>query len=1292
MNRFIHLLLSANLLLSPSMGVIVNAKTINKSEQTQSTMTKESKQKTQLESEASEETKISSLDKPMETMENIEPPESSDLYEQRTQETPPSPKNDEDMDILKKIKEQNKPDIENSRISNKLSVKDTGKPFGEEHVFSESINVQSITPLKDVDLVIEIDQPYKGWLDEKKITTPDVYGADKATKIWVSDTKLQIVYHFPDFNDSVQLAVPIKVTSGNRVGSNPENPTIIHSYLKTEDGQQFGSSEGNAELTGKINEIGFWDDSLNSKLLSGEGELVNDGLRGWKYNTYDTELTGGKLDGMGFTVSDLTLRSPKIYLGKIEFGIFVPEDIVPVINDSQRVSFNKSTRILTYQTDQSIDNTETGNTEISFENTFSFITYKLPNNQQRTFSYTIYGVNDLDKNYRYPLSTGKNYSFVVNAVPKEEQKKVTILGDAPEDNYYIRNYGRTTVTGKVSLQSTTSDALNYSMNLTQEEDTGVTVSPKKVMVSLGAFEGSYNLYLSNDGTTNGKLLAENIKDTKFSIGISEKNYRYVLLKTNEGFHQKAAFSSITNEMVVDFSLDNKEKIYPNKESELKNFTASFTADGEQKSFRKVIAPARNIVQSNLTSDKQNVTANESFTDSINLSMNSNEYYEGRGTFLALMPEGAMLNSVTSNGEEQLYQVIHNYKESGKKAIVFYDETLDRLKSDKYYKDKKIVFSYKGTNKLAEGPLSIDYYYVLPESYQEKEKQIGYNSPSSDALDINDNGNTDEKVNKVTSNYIYRRTKELIPSISAKGSASDTFLGNSDVTKSYADKPDFDVKLELFNNFDSVSLGNLTQIVKIPKKDILNFSGVKEENDFDASLSGITLPDTSNFDVYYLTEDVQQLSTTNESDYKWTKTQPELGKVTALKFISKGSYQLNPQNSLEINFSIKATGVSEEHLDHYLNSSMIYRSGSGEYLETSSKKMQVVSAKQDLNIHLVSTNENELKEGSFDLYDAQDVFIQNYKLDNQSSIVIPDLDGGKYFIKQIEKNDNYQYLEQEQTVELSGITKNEKTSTFVNRPKAVSFGVNDSTLYLGDSWKPEDNILIKDFEGVNHSPSQNSGYDSDYTSEGTVNTLAPGQYSINYQLGTTTKKATIQVIKGLVTDPSDSGTVLEGKDGDQNINSYPDMLKINYISDLDFGKATYNYDIERGLSVRAKKDNNWKGKELSPFVNVENRRDTNGYYTISAQLTRSFTDAETHSKLKGAVLYYNLGATAYKPSETKQSVFVLQEDFPPSRVVESNRKGSKSLSFDSVQLLLPCNVYQRPGSYTAEITWSIEVGP
>ncbi|MFG5499564.1 WxL domain-containing protein [Enterococcus faecalis] len=1291
MKRVVLLLLSVNLLLSLSMGAVVNAKTISKSEQISSMMTQESKQETQLDSEAPKKTEISSFDK---TMKNVMPSESSDIYEKETQETTSEPKNVEDMDILQKIKEQNKSDIENSQISNKIVVKDTGKAFGEEHTFSESLNVQAVEPLKNVDLVIEITQPYKGWLDEDKITTPDIYGASKATYTWTSDTTLQISYHFSDFDTAINFEVPIKVTSGNRVGSNPENPTLVQSYLKTEDGRTLAPSESKGELIGKINELSVWGDSFTTELTVGKGELVEDGLRGWKYNTYDTELANGKLDGVNFTIKNLRISSPKIYLGKIIVRLTIPENIYPVIHDSKHASYDKNTRILTYQTDQSIDSTNGSTSEISFNKAFSFTTWGFPNQESRMFSYEIYGVNDLDKDYQYPLSVGKNYKFFVNAVSQEKKKIVSISASYSDqmDSYFNRNTSFGSITGKVILQSMSSQSLLYVMDLTQDKETGVAVSPNKVNVSLGDFEGSYNVYVSNDGTTNGKLLAENVTTSNFSTDIEDNDYHFVVLKANAGFRQEATFSTVTNQLTVGVKLKSKEKIYPKKDSPIKKFTANFTADGEKKSLSKSIEPAANTIRLTSTSDKHNVTNNETFTETLNLTAQQAEYYEGRGTFVALMPQTLLLDSLTVDNVKQNYKVIDNYKNTGKKAVIFYDESLDRIKNGGYSVNKKVSFSYKGNNDINDGNFTIDYYYVLPDIYQENEKRIGYSPSGVDQLDINDNENTSESVSQLTSNYVYRKTKELIPSIYAKGSATDNYLGMNDTTKSHADNPIFDIKLQLSNNFDSSPVSNITEIVKIPKKDILDFSGEKVDNAFDTFLTNITLPDPQKFDIYYLAEDAKNLSKTNEASYEWKTKQPPLRDITAIKYSSKASYQLPSQSKLEATFSIKAENVSTESLNRYLNSTMIYKSGDTEYAETAQKKMQVISAKQDLKIQLISTNGQPLNKGSFDLYDSQNVFVNNYVLNGQSSLTIPDLNGDKYTLKQTVKDDNYQYVEQNQTIELSGLEKDEKIVTIVNRPKAVSFDLHNSTLYLGDSWKPEDNILIKDYENVDHVPNESNGYRTEFVSTGTVNTQASGRYVVEYQMGTTKKTATIQVIKGLVTDPSDSETVLEGKDGDQDINGHIGMLKINYISDLDFGKATYNYENERGLSVTAKKDERWKQKDVDPFINIENRRDSNGFYTISAQLTKPFVD-ENQEKLKGATLYFENGNTSFSDADiVTDNLFVLEPDWPATRVVESNTKGSKSLSFANVELLLPGQIYQRPGHYTGEITWSIEMGP
>lgn len=191
------------------------------------------------------------------------------------------------------------------------------------------------------------------------------------------------------------------------------------------------------------------------------------------------------------------------------------------------------------------------------------------------------------------------------------------------------------------------------------------------------------------------------------------------------------------------------------------------------------------------------------------------------------------------------------------------------------------------------------------------------------------------------------------------------------------------------------------------------------------------------------------------------------------------------------------------------------------------------------------------------------------------------------------------------------------------------------------------------------------------------------------------------------DPNDPNKPIDPDDPDNGGTDNDGPLSLDYVSNIDFGRAKIN---QKTVEFLAKNDN--------PFVQVTDSREK-GSWSLTAALTKEFTNTTNGSFLKGAVMHWKNGEakstdgnSSVAPTITNKDVQLKdnsQVEFmsateAATTPVTSTGKGTWVDRFlksgaqageqtedlgdnANVTLEVPSNSAQA-GTYTGEITWTL----
>lgn len=204
---------------------------------------------------------------------------------------------------------------------------------------------------------------------------------------------------------------------------------------------------------------------------------------------------------------------------------------------------------------------------------------------------------------------------------------------------------------------------------------------------------------------------------------------------------------------------------------------------------------------------------------------------------------------------------------------------------------------------------------------------------------------------------------------------------------------------------------------------------------------------------------------------------------------------------------------------------------------------------------------------------------------------------------------------------------------------------------------------------------------------------------------------------IVTPPVKPGG--EGEDGDIEgeveipTNPSTASMKIIAVSDLDFSSKELdlggNQKVYNALPYKAtiKKDGVTSQQEMAHFVAFQDFRTDhkNNFYTISAKITKQFSQGAGKATLDGATLTYsNMSVTTAthkgrEPEAKSEETVINAIDTNPVLIQKTEGKGQGAFNInfgsiaeqtagESVKLTIPGSTSLVQGQYDAEVTWYI----
>ena len=285
--------------------------------------------------------------------------------------------------------------------------------------------------------------------------------------------------------------------------------------------------------------------------------------------------------------------------------------------------------------------------------------------------------------------------------------------------------------------------------------------------------------------------------------------------------------------------------------------------------------------------------------------------------VALLPSG--IEFVEYLGGKKNYEVVKNYKNTGKTAIIttFDDVAIRKIDG---YDEQAALYRLKATKDAKRGDNIIETYLIYDNNDVIRPAKLqNYDTQVKDTLDMDNDGNKDEIFMRVATTITYVPALEVVLHKEVKNlhdqldtATSDLDLGNK-----------VHYVVSVFNN-SVEAVQKISIIDKLPKagdKSITpDETGAYKERgstfstplyDFVENLEA-NKEMLKRFDVFYQLEDTDTIEATKEGTW-FTKDQvDDISKVKSIKFVLKTGKTINVKET--INFEIPAKLPYDENLD------------------------------------------------------------------------------------------------------------------------------------------------------------------------------------------------------------------------------------------------------------------------------------------------------------------------------------------------------------------------------------------
>jgi len=381
-----------------------------------------------------------------------------------------------------------------------------------------------------------------------------------------------------------------------------------------------------------------------------------------------------------------------------------------------------------------------------------------------------------------------------------------------------------------------------------------------------------------------------------------------------------------------------------------------------------------------------------------------------------------------------YEVIENYHNSGRSALIFHLDQKEFIKrSLETGGQVRLPFVYTKLKGKDDGGIFTNHIYMAGEGLWDLET-ANPNKVAVDNFDLNNNGSTTDKIPHAESNYTI---------VAAEGVYSRKFIAKNDdlsdastVTRTFKPGETFNYKLTIKNNTDT-PVENTVVYDALPKVgDVNTLDASARKTEYTVSLRGpITAPE--GWTAYYTTDTTVTASTMAQAADKdiWSTDVTDYSQVTGIKIVANEGTTIGARsqvdiavpvvNPSELTDQVKQLMLdrTEDNKDNGGRSGVVQAHNQFGYKakghegnrESNTVTAQIFSA----SFHVKKVDKGDTSKGlagaEFNLLDASGAVLATQVSDKDGNVAFTTLTEGTYTLKETKAPTNYKLDETEHAV-------------------------------------------------------------------------------------------------------------------------------------------------------------------------------------------------------------------------------------------------------------------------------------
>ena len=372
-----------------------------------------------------------------------------------------------------------------------------------------------------------------------------------------------------------------------------------------------------------------------------------------------------------------------------------------------------------------------------------------------------------------------------------------------------------------------------------------------------------------------------------------------------------------------------------------------------------------------------------------------------------------------------YEVIENYHNSGRSALIFHLDQKEFIKrSLETGGQVRLPFIYTKLKGKDDGGIFTNHIYMAGEGLWDLET-ANPNKVAVDNFDLNNNGSTTDKIPHAESNYTI---------VAAEGVYSRKFIAKNDdlsdastVTRTFKPGETFNYKLTIKNNTDT-PVENTVVYDALPKVgDVNTLDASARKTEYTVSLRGpITAPE--GWTAYYTTDTTVTASTMAQAADKdiWSTDVTDYSQVTGIKIVANEGTTIGARsqvdiavpvvNPSELTDQVKQLMLdrTEDNKDNGGRSGVVQAHNQFGYKakghEGNRESNTVTSQIFGASFHVKKVDKDDTSKGlagaEFNLLDASGAVLATQVSDKDGNVAFTTLTEGTYTLKETKAPTNY----------------------------------------------------------------------------------------------------------------------------------------------------------------------------------------------------------------------------------------------------------------------------------------------